>query len=90
MDEPRWHASLADVMAMLDPAERAAYAIRHGTMRAGVYAPVGTDDQTPHDQDELYIVAAGSAQFVRDGTRIAVAAQDMLFVPAAASTASGT
>jgi mannose-6-phosphate isomerase-like protein (cupin superfamily) len=82
-----WHVPLAEIMAELAslPLDRQfTYPIRHGTMRAGVYAPQGEDDQTPHGQDELYIVAAGHAAFVKAGERIAVKAQDLLFVEAGA------
>jgi len=51
-------------------------------MRVGLYAPKGTDDQTPHDQDELYIIASGSGWFVKGMDRIAFAPQDVLFVEA--------
>jgi mannose-6-phosphate isomerase-like protein (cupin superfamily) len=56
--------------------------MRRGTLRAGVYAPLGDDDQTPHDQDELYIVACGTARFEKAGVAVEVAPQDMLFVEA--------
>lgn len=56
--------------------------LAHGTMSVEIYAPVGTDEQGPHDQDELYVVTSGSGQFVRDGEIVAVAAHDVLFVPA--------
>jgi mannose-6-phosphate isomerase-like protein (cupin superfamily) len=65
-------------------AVRVHYAIRHGTMRAGVYAPRGVDPQGPHDQDEIYIVAAGSGVFMKSGERKPFAAGDLLFVEAGA------
>lgn len=56
--------------------------IRHGSMHAGLYAPRGSDDQGPHDQDELYVVVAGSG-FLRIGEeRRRFAPGDLLFVPA--------
>ena len=78
-----WHHSLAATLAALPPAgERWTEPLRHGTMRLGLYAPVETDRQTPHRQDEVYVVAAGAAAFVRGGERRAVVAGDALFVPA--------
>ena len=71
-------------LAALPLDERFTYPVRHGTMRAGIYAPPGEDDQTPHSQDELYIVATGSADFIKSGERIAVKPQDLLFVEAGA------
>jgi len=35
----------------------------HGTLEVECYAPVGADRQTPHDRDEVYVVARGSADF---------------------------
>mgnify|MGYP003552625053 CR=1 FL=1 len=56
--------------------------LRHGTMRAGLYAPKGSDDQTPHDQDEIYVIQAGQGIFVRDGERSAFVPGDLIFVDA--------
>lgn len=57
-------------------------ALAHGTMSLQVFAPRGEDRQQPHDQDELYIVAAGTSDFIRDGEEESVAASDALFVRA--------
>ncbi len=57
-------------------------ALAHGSMSVEIYAPVGTDPQTPHEQDELYIVHAGTAVFLMDGKRERVSAATVLFVPA--------
>ncbi len=35
--------------------------LRHGTMTVELYAPRGHDPQEPHAQDELYVVATGTA-----------------------------
>ena len=64
--------------------EPAAYVLRHGTMRIGLYAPRLRDDQTPHTQDELYVVTAGTAILVHDGDRRACGLGDVLFVAAGA------
>lgn len=57
-------------------------ALSHGTMTLEVFAPRGEDRQRPHDQDELYIVASGQSDVVRDGEREHVRAGDALFVRA--------
>ena len=57
-------------------------AMRHGTMSVEVFAPQGRDAQTPHDQDELYFVVSGTAEFLHEGKRMPVASGDALFVPA--------
>ncbi|MFM7402804.1 MAG: cupin domain-containing protein [Erythrobacter sp.] len=79
------HASLADIIAEIDrlPADaRFTYPIRNGTMRAGVYAPRDRDTQTPHDQDEIYIIASGCGRFELSGKQIPFAPGDILFVKA--------
>lgn len=81
-----WHAALKDIMAHIEAGRTSQdyrYPIRHGTMRVGVYAPRGEDTQTPHTQDELYIVIAGQGWFRRGEERRRFAPGDVLFVPAA-------
>ena len=46
------------------------------------YAPKDVDTQTPHLEDELYIVASGSGTFINGGQSVPFAAGDVLFVPA--------
>lgn len=65
-------------------AMRFAEAFRHGTMRLGLYAPRGSDTQMPHAQDELYVVAAGSGTFAKDGKTRAFGPNDVIFVEAGA------
>lgn len=57
-------------------------AMRHGTMSLEVFAPRGRDTQQPHEQDELYIVIAGEADFIHEGKRERARSGDVLFVPA--------
>jgi mannose-6-phosphate isomerase-like protein (cupin superfamily) len=57
-------------------------AFRHGTMSLILFAPQGKDYQTPHDQDELYIVARGSGTLIRIDVPYSFVAGDVLFVPA--------
>jgi mannose-6-phosphate isomerase-like protein (cupin superfamily) len=58
--------------------------MRHGTMRAELYKPVGRDAQTPHSQDELYIVLQGSGTFAKNGERRSFQPGDVIFVEARA------
>ena len=63
--------------------KRFRYPIRHGTMRVGVYAPRPPHDpQSPHDQDEIYIVIAGSGTFAKGEERRPFRAGDVIFVEA--------
>jgi mannose-6-phosphate isomerase-like protein (cupin superfamily) len=57
-------------------------AFEHGTMSVELFAPRGEDRQTPHEQDEIYVVVAGEADFIRNGERIDCAVGDLLFVRA--------
>jgi mannose-6-phosphate isomerase-like protein (cupin superfamily) len=56
--------------------------MQHGTMQVEYFAPKGTDTQQPHQQDELYCIASGSAVFNRNGEKANVSTGDFLFVPA--------
>lgn len=57
-------------------------ALAHGTMSVEVYAPRGHDPQTPHEQDELYIVLQGRAVLEVEGERQDAPSGTVLFVPA--------
>jgi mannose-6-phosphate isomerase-like protein (cupin superfamily) len=78
-----WHVSAADAArAKLPEGRRSAEILTHGSAEVRWYAPKGTDPQTPHDRDEIYIVASGRGMFVRGTERVPFQASDMLFVPA--------
>jgi mannose-6-phosphate isomerase-like protein (cupin superfamily) len=62
--------------------EHFAEAFRHGSMSVELYAPVATDPQAPHAQDELYFIQSGSGTFMLDGKAHAFAAGDCFFVAA--------
>ena len=53
---------------------------KHG--RLLLFAPEGEDRQTPHTQDEFYIVVSGSGNFRRGDEVVPFVAGDVLFVPA--------
>ena len=53
-------------------------------MSVELYAPRGVDPQTPHAQDELYIIHAGVATLVCEGEHSHCAAGTVHFVPAGA------
>ena len=59
-----------------------ATAFRHGTMSVELYTPRGRDLQTPHAQDELYIVATGRGEFSLAGERMTFGPGNVLFAPA--------
>lgn len=85
-----WHADLETFSALLPGEPSDIYpeglpfrtAMATGTMSVEFFAPTGTDRQQPHDQDELYVVARGSARFVRPDGDVACRPGTVLFVPA--------
>lgn len=56
--------------------------LRRGTMSVGLYTPKGEDKQSPHDQDEVYIVERGSGVFVEGDRRTRFEAGAVLFAGA--------
>jgi mannose-6-phosphate isomerase-like protein (cupin superfamily) len=59
-----WLVTLADAQkAPIPEGRRSALLMEHGTMSLRYYAPRGRDEQTPHDQDEIYVVVAGRGTF---------------------------
>jgi mannose-6-phosphate isomerase-like protein (cupin superfamily) len=61
--------------------------MKHGSMSLRFYAPRGTDPQTPHEQDEIYLVASGRGFFVqgvdeKNLERRHFGPGDVIFVPA--------
>ncbi|TCJ19024.1 cupin domain-containing protein [Flaviaesturariibacter flavus] len=56
--------------------------MRHGSLTVEWYAPQHEDQQGPHKQDELYIVASGHGTFLRDGEPLIFQKGDVIFVPA--------
>lgn len=57
-------------------------ALAHGTMSVVLFTPRGTDYQSPHEQDELYVIVKGAGVLEIEGARHAFVAGDVLFVPA--------
>ena len=63
-------------------ADRSVVAYERGTMTVKMYAPRGSDSQTPHKRDELYMVVKGSGDFVYGSTRVRFRPYDVLFAAA--------
>ncbi len=55
---------------------------KHGTLSIEIYQPVGQDMQTPHSQDEVYIVISGTGEFINGTQKTRFQPGDCLFVPA--------
>ena len=55
---------------------------QHGTLSVEIYCPDKTDRQTPHDRDEIYVIARGTGTFRCNEKETPFQAGDFLFVPA--------
>lgn len=84
MSTNKWHVTMEEVTKRIDSSDDPGWGevMSRGTMLTGFYKPDKTDDQTPHDQDEVYLVYSGSGTFMNDGERVKVKTGDFLFVPA--------
>jgi len=71
-------------LAPVTPNDISSLLLKHGSMTLEYYAPRGTDHQTPHSRDEIYIIVAGHGWFRTGDERFAVRQGDALFVPAGA------
>jgi mannose-6-phosphate isomerase-like protein (cupin superfamily) len=62
--------------------ERSIALFEHGTLTAKLYAPRGSDPQTPHARDEIYVVIRGTGEFVCENEKTKFGPHDFLFVRA--------
>ncbi|MCB2378244.1 cupin domain-containing protein [Hymenobacter sp. BT635] len=56
--------------------------LRHGSMRTEYFAPSEVDTQTPHPQDEVYVIISGEAVLNRAGEMVQCHPNDLIFIPA--------
>ena len=66
------------------PGEHSISLMQRGTLEVKLSFPVAPNVQTPHAQDEVYVVIAGRGVLFHDGRRDAFESGDLLFVPAGA------
>lgn len=62
--------------------ERFAAVLATDSVSIELYAPRGTDPQSPHDRDEVYVVLEGWGDFVCGGARYVFGPGNVFFVPA--------
>ena len=62
--------------------ERSVALFEHGSLVIKLYAPRGSDPQTSHSRDEVYVVAQGSGEFFCGGTRQSFGPNEVLFAAA--------
>ncbi len=74
--------SLRDVAKRLNEADSFEVVFETNEITVELYAPNGTDNQEPHNRDEIYIIAEGTGTFSRDAELVPFGPGDLLFVPA--------
>jgi len=62
--------------------EHAIRLLQRGTLNVALSIPVAPTRQTPHAQDEIYVVVRGRGVLLHDGERDAFEVGDLLFVAA--------
>ena len=62
--------------------EHAIVALRRGTLDVALSLPVRPSQQTPHAQDEIYVIVRGRGVLIHDGKRDSFESGDLLFVAA--------
>ena len=69
MNRDAWHVTAAKALARVPTADgkRFAEVLTHGSLAVEIYAPRGSDPQSPHTRDEVYVILSGRGDFVLDG-----------------------
>lgn len=62
--------------------ERSVLVLQRGSLDVKLSCPVPPNEQTPHAQDEIYVILRGRGVLVHDGKRDPFEAGDLLFVAA--------
>jgi len=62
--------------------EHAVTLIERGSLKVKLSMPESPNRQTPHDQDEVYVIKLGHGVLVHDGKRDAFEAGDLIFIAA--------
>jgi len=78
------HISMLKAQQHLDAqsAQRFVTLFQRGSLSVEWYQPKEVDLQSPHEQDELYVIGSGSGIFYNNGQRQRFEAGDLLFVAA--------
>jgi len=78
------HVNLWDALSMGPPpaGNLAVPIFAHGSLLVEMYHPTGADAQTPHDRDEVYVIARGSGIFFDGSDRHQVESGSFIFVAA--------
>ena len=77
------HISPANALDLLSQEKETFITLfEHGSLQVEMYKPDAVDLQTPHDRDEIYVVASGRGEFLNGGNQVSFGPGDFLFVPA--------
>lgn len=78
------HVALLEALSKGPPPEGnlAVPVFAHGSLEVEMYQPQGVDPQTPHDRDEVYLVARGTSLFFDGERRYRIEAGSFVFVAA--------
>lgn len=76
--------SIAEAIEKLEAGHGQLFAkvMEHGTMSVEIYRPIKNDPQTPHKQDEIYVIISGYGVFLNGEERTTFKQGDVLFVKA--------
>jgi mannose-6-phosphate isomerase-like protein (cupin superfamily) len=73
---------LAEARTGIPAGEHSVSVLERGTLNVKLSFPVIPNQQTPHAQDEVYVIVRGRGVLLHDGKRDPFAAGDFLFVAA--------
>jgi mannose-6-phosphate isomerase-like protein (cupin superfamily) len=84
IQHPMYHISQEQALAELKKVSPKEFVtlVQHGELEIEYYKPDTIDRQLPHNKDEVYIIAGGSGEFVREEERYQIKQSDVLFVKA--------
>ena len=78
----KWHASIKDAMKVRKEEGRlSSLILEYKNMQVRYYSPKNNDIQTPHQKDEVYVIAKGSGTFVKGDEEKYFRTGDVIFVP---------
>ena len=81
ISEGKWHASISDaIRAPNEKGRMSSLVIENQDLQVRYYSPKKKDNQTPHKQDEVYIIAKGNGTFVRGHEEIFFSVGDVIFI----------
>ena len=78
----KWHTSINDAEQFpLEKGRISSLIFEDKNIQLRYYSPNKNDNQTPHQQDEVYIIAKGKGTFVRGNIKVLFQVGDVIFVP---------